>query len=254
MFKDLWFLESPIETKIGTLKFIKVKDYEKLLIKSSVLQINKSDAIKEINSWYKDAVDIDNINLLLNQSSFIQIIKEITGLGLYDAYVDLFDFCFENKNSFDLIETDEDFNFYVGLIKEMNHLDFQKPSGNAELDYYDKLKRISQEKKGEIITFKSMVLNVGLYKDNVLDISIYNLYEYFNTISTNISYKTSTLYQTVSTEQLKIIPWYADMTINKTKLDEKDKEFINKHLMMVKNDPSKNKNGIVKNINDITKL
>ena len=251
--KYFWFLGNPIETKIGICNFIKVKDYEKLLFCCSVLEVDKCYAIQAIREQNKDIPDIDYIISSFNNESFLYIIREVKWLGLYDGYINLFNFCFENKNAFDLIETDEELNFYVDLIKEMNHISFEKPSGNAELDYYDKLKRISQERKGEIVTFKSMVMNVGLYKNDVFDLPIYCLYEYFSTIETNKNYKTSTLYQTVSIEQLKILPWYADISINKTTLNDKDKEFINKHLRIVKNDPSKNQNSTVKQINDLTK-
>jgi len=250
MFKELWILENPVETKIGNLRFIKVREYEKLLLLSSVLQVDKEKTIEFIKINYQDVAEINQIIESLNSSPFIQIIKEIKWLGLYDGYTQLFDFCFDNKGCFDLIQTDEELNFYIDLIKEMNCIQFEKENPNPELAYYDKLSRIAKERKGEVITFKSLVMNVGLYKDNVLDISIYNLHEYFNTIATNKNYDTTTLYQTVSTEALQIIPWYADISAKKTQLSESDRQFINRHLSLVKDDPIKNKDKIVKPIDN----
>lgn len=245
MFKELWILENPIETKIGNLRFIKVKEYEKLLMFSSILQVDKQKAIQFIKNNYKDIPEIDQVVESLNVLPFIQIIKEVKWLGLYEGYIGLFNFCFEDKGTFDLIQTDEELEFYVNLIKEMNCIEFEKVSNNPELAYYDKLARIARERKGEVITFKSMVTNVGLHKDNVLDISIYSLHEYFNAIATNKNYDTATLFQTVSTEQLQITPWYADNTAKKTQLDENDRQFVGKHLNMVKDDPKQSQNTIV---------
>lgn len=250
MFKELWFLENPIETAIGIINFIKVRDYEKLLIYSSILQTNKNEVIKFIKNNNPSSIETKQFIEGLNQIPFIDIIKSFEQLGLYNNYTDLFNLCFENKGSFDLIQTDEELEFYVNLIKEMNKIEFEKPNPNPELAYYDKLKRLAMERKGEVVTFKSMVMNVGLRKDNVLDISIYNLYEYFNSLATNKNFDTTVLYQTVSTEKLPLTPWYADTTAKRSELDESDKQFISKHMGMVRNDPSKNKNGVVKNIND----
>lgn len=248
MFKELWFLENPIETKIGICRFIKVREYEKLLILSSILQAEKSSAIQFIKDNNKLTKGIDKIIESLNLTPFIDIIKNIKELGLYDGYSNLFNFCFEDKGSFDLIETDDELSFYIKLIKEMNHIEFEKPSPNPELEYFNKLERIAKERKGEIITFKSLVMNVGLYKENVLDITIYSLHEYFNTIVNNKNYHTGTLFKTVSTEKMQITPWYADLTIKKTELDESDKQFIGQHLHMVKDNPVKK--GIVSNIDN----
>lgn len=255
MFKELWILENPIETKISNLKFIKVKEYEKLLLLSSILQIDKQKSIQFIKDNYNNIPEIDQVVESLNISPFIQIIKEVQWLGLYDGYTSLFDFCSENKGCFDLIESDEELKFYVDLIKEMNCIEFEKENPNPELAYYDRLERIAREKKGEVITFKSMITNVGLWMGrDVLDISIYSLHEYFNAIATNKNYDTAILYQTVSTEQLQIVPWYADMTIKKTQLSENDKAYIGRHLAMVKDDPIKNKSGIIKDIDNNFKL
>jgi hypothetical protein len=91
-----------------------------------------------------------------------------------------------------------------------------------------------------------MVTSVGLYKDNVLDISIYNLHEYFARIAYFKNYDTTILFKTVSTENLQLTPWYSDETAKKTELDDFDKRFIDKQLSIVKDDPAKN--GIVDKI------
>lgn len=262
MFKELWILENPVETEIGSCKFIKVKDYEKLLLFSSVLQIDKQKSIQFIKDNYNTMPEIDQVVESLNALPFIQIIKEVKWLGLYDGYKALFDFCFETNKSpeenigvFDLIKSDDELKFYVDLIKEMNCIEFEKENPNPELAYYDKLARLAKERKGDILTFKSMVTNVGLWMGkDVLDISIYSLHEYFNTLATNKNYDTSTLFKTASTEPIEIIPWYSDSTAKKSQLSEIDKTYIGKHLAMVKDDPSKNKNGIIKPIDNNLKI
>lgn len=239
MFKELWFLENPIKTNIGVCKFIKVRDYEKLLIYSSVLQNNKEDVLKFIKDNYKDVEGVEQFIKELDSTPFINIIKEVKWLGLYEGYVQLFNLCFENEGTFDLINLDEDLNFYINLIKEMNCLEFEKPVTNPEIAYFNKLEQIAKERKGEVVTFKSMVTSVGLYKDNVLDISIYNLHEYFARISYFKNYDTTILFQTVSAEKMNLTPWYSDGTIKKTELDNHDKDFIKKHLYMVQDNPDK---------------
>jgi len=247
-FKELWFLDNPVETGIGMCRFVKVREYEKILMLSSILQLGKLKAIQFVKENNIGTIGIDEAISLLNEMSFIEIIRSVEWLGLLEGYNNLFDFCFINKGSFDLVKTDEELDFYVKLIKDMNNIAFEKPCLNPELEYFNKLEQIAKERKGEVITFKSMVMNVGLYKDNVLDISIYSLHEYFTTISNNKNYNTGTLYQTVSAEKMKITPWYADLSVEKTKLDETDKKFIGSHLNMVKDNPEQK--GIISNIDN----
>jgi hypothetical protein len=52
------------------------------------------------------------------------------------------------------------------------------------------------------------------------------LYAYFDAINNNKNYRTATLFKTVDPEHIDIKPWYMDSSIEKTKLDKKDKEII----------------------------
>ena len=306
---QLFFLEEPIDTKIGLCRFFKVKEYWKAMQYGEILTINKNDLLGKTY----DKIPEEIFNEMIDKN-LLEIIKKYNHIfGLYDVFKELFNILFidnidikkqiqeleEYKNSyqmelnkyieiikqaeakekdnilneatkyvqiifecnkqidilksndipfFDRIKTIEEFEYYRKLIRDMNHITYEKPNSNKELAYFDKLERISKEQKGEIITFKSMVTSVGLYRQDVLEISIDSLYSYFDRIQCFEGYHAGVTYQTIASEKpYKLgVLWFTDTSVEKTKLTDDDKQIINKHLGMVEDKPEEK--GIVKDI------
>lgn len=135
----------------------------------------------------------------------------------------------QKTNILDKVKNNDEFEFYRQLFRDMNCIKRNKKknqSKNPKVNLFDKLEQIAQEQRGEVITIKSIIANVGLYRPDVLDMTIYSLYAYFDAINNNKNYRTATLFKTVDPEHIDIKPWYMDSSIEKTKLDKKDKEII----------------------------
>jgi hypothetical protein len=141
----------------------------------------------------------------------------------------------------------KEFEYYCKLIKDMNNIDYKKPNQNAELAYYDKLAQIVKEKNGQIITFKSIVRSVGLRRMDVLDISIYSLYMYFDGIMCNENYNAQVRYSCIPSEKPNRITeyWFTDKSVKKTDLTEEDKKMMDSHMGGVQ---KKHENGTTKQI------
>lgn len=215
--KDLYILGKPIETKLGNLRFIKVKEYDEFIKHIPYILLDKNEVIKGINKEYQHYF-VDR--------PFIEIIKYFNEnpYNLYKGYKELFQFCFSN-DVFDLIQSDEEFNYYIDLIKKMNYLHYAKPNPNPEIEKFNRFKKYLQKKKGEEITFESVYTSVGLFMGCDPDeMSIYKMYAYFNRIGQFKNHETTTLYSTVA-KDVKIELWckHIDMfniETKKTSLEE----------------------------------
>lgn len=221
-----------IETPIGQLHFIKVKDYAKLMQYVPLLYLDKKDLLMSIKDEYKD---------LFKDMQFIDIIKYFDSkeYPLYQQYKKLFILCFK-EDVFDLIKSDEEFDEYRQMIIKMNCINYEKPNPNPEIEYFNKLERMMRERNGEVITLKSIITSVGLYHQNPFELTIYYLYALFDRIANFKNYDTTTLYKTVDVEnKIQINSWYKDNT-TKTELNDKDNELINNNLNKIQNNTIKN--------------
>lgn len=206
--RDFYILCEPIDTRIGKLHFLKVKDYPKLLRYSSYLLLEKDEIVKAIKEFDENLADY------LSGLQLIEVIKLLKGTGIYDSFRKLFQLCFK-KDVFDLIETDEELEYYRNLIKKINCINIEKPNPNLEIERFNRFRRFLQSKKGEAITFEAIYTSVWAavgQKPN--DMYIYELYALFNRIAQFKQYDTTTLFATISGE-VKIEPWYKHIDILK---------------------------------------
>lgn len=211
----------PIQTKIGKLYFTKVKDYPKLMSLYPYIDIDKD--------YFAMMLKIDK-----NSFSFLDTIKSNELLkNLYLGLKKLFFFCFK-EDVFDLINNDEDFEYYLNLIREINCIPHKKHSLDPEVEYFERLSQLAKERNGEIVTLKSMITSVWAYVDNPYELTIYELHALFDRISYLKQYDTTVLFKTVD-PKINIVNWYLDNNVGLSQLSEKDKQMINQHLNNIKN-------------------
>ena len=135
-------------------------------------------------------------------------------------YVELFKFCTKCNNDivFELIETDDEFLWYINLIRDMNGVPYEATNPNPEIERRNQLARKLESMRNENIDFESMFTSVcaGWNKlpSEVNDVSLYAFYKLFGRVGQFINYNTSVLFATVSTEA-KIDPWYKSDVVNK---------------------------------------
>lgn len=210
--RELYILCEPIDTRVGKLHFLKVKDYPKLLKYSSYLMLDKQDIINAIKSFDEDLADY------LSDLSMIEIIRVLKNTGIYEGFRQLFKLCFK-KDVLDLIEDNKEFEYYRELIKKINCVNFEKPNPNPEIERFNRFKRFLQAKKGESISFEAIYTSVWVgVKQRPKDMYIYEMYALFNRIAQFKQYDATTLFATISSE-VKIEPWYKHIDI--LKKDEK---------------------------------
>lgn len=216
-----YILENPIKVDIGYLYPIKVKDYETFQRIGGIAQLDK---VALINN-FKDIVKKDE-----RFQPFLEVVEELDmydfirfcGLEqykdsfLYDLnkqYVDLFKFCTKNNNGmvFEIIETDENFQHYIKIIRKMNGIPYEATSPNPEVERRNELTRKLESMKGENIDFESMFTSVcvGLQKTPIElgEMTLYSFYKIFNRIAHFKGYDRNILFATV-TDNVTIEPWY----------------------------------------------
>lgn len=219
--KELYVLGQPIETDIGNLHFVKVKDYPKLLRYVPYLDAEKYEVLKAIAKIDRGIAES------IKDVPFVTLITELQGVfELYDMYEEMFLFLFK-EDTFSKIKTDEELNYYKKLIRKMNSLPYEEKNPNPEIQYFIDLKKMyDKQKSNGGLTFEAIYTSVwtqtGLCPDSI---TIYQMYALFSRIGQFKNYDTTTLYNTAS-GQVKIDPWYKHIDLieteekNKTTLEE----------------------------------
>lgn len=198
--KEFYILCEPIETRIGKIRFFKVKEYLALLPYIQLIYLEKKDIIKFILPEYKEHFE---------KMPLLEIIKFFNhdNYNLYKSFKDLFKLCF-NEDVFDLVEDDQELQYYLDLIKKINCLNYEKPTFNPEIEKFNKFKRFFQKKNNDSINFEAVYTSVWLGSGTKPDeMYIYEMYALFYRLGQFKNYNTTTLFATVS-KDVKIESWY----------------------------------------------
>lgn len=222
---ELYILEQPIETEIGLLYPILVRDYRKFAQFNGLISLDKNAIVNN----FKELANQDNkFKPLLDLSKelhLFEFVKAFSGeefsdsflYDLYYQYKELFKFCFKN-DVFDLIKNNEEFDKYISLIRDVNGIEYDPTSPNPEVERRKELKRKLESMKKDNISFESIFTSVcvGLKKlpSEVNTMSIYSFDKIFQRIGQFKNYDTSTLFATVS-QDVKIDEWYKSTDIKK---------------------------------------
>lgn len=225
---EFYILGLPVETELGLIYPIKVKQY---------LKLAKYIQILSLEDWqFKKMINFDNINdneflSFIRDSHFFYIInmfkdsgaKESVLYEIYQHYKDLFKFCFR-EDVFDLIETSEDFDYYREQIIKINGIKIDRVNPNPEIERYNQLKKLLDAKRGDTITFKAMYTSVLVATGhNPNELTLYQFHEVFDRISHFKNFDVTTMYRIVDNE-IKVHNWTAETKEEAPKLISK-KEF-----------------------------
>jgi hypothetical protein len=219
--KELYILGQPIETEIGKLHFVKVKDYPKLLRYVPYIDIEKNDILREIAKIDKEIANS------IKDLSFLTLIKELRNVfDIYNVYEEMFLFLFRD-DVFDKVESDEQLNELKKLIRKMNNIPYEEKNPNPEIQRFNDLKKLYNQRKsaGGGITFEAIYTSVEVETgENPDDMTIYKMYALFSRISQFKNYDTTILYNSVS-GKVDIEVWYKhidllDNEAKKTTLEE----------------------------------
>lgn len=216
-----YILENKIRTDIGYFYPITVGDYDTFEEVIGVVGLDKIALINYFKRLVQEDIRFQPLLDMVQELSMLNFIK-LCGLPEYEGsflsdlneqYTQLFKLCTKCNHDmiFYVIETDDEFQEYLNLIREMNGIVYEPTSPNPEVERRNQLARKLESMKNEGISFESMFTSicVGLKKtpSEVNDISLYSFYKLFGRIGQFKNYDSSVLFATVATD-VKIEPWY----------------------------------------------
>lgn len=225
--KELYILGKPISTQLGNFRFVKVKEFDKLMPYISYLNLQKFeiiDAIRKISPEIAKEV---------KDMSFIDLIKETVDVfEVHSVYKKLFVFL-TGEDLFDNIETDEEFEKYRDLIMEMNAIQKEEKNINPEIQKWNNYSKMySKMKSNGDTSFESIYTSVEAFTGrDVNEMTIYKMYAIFNRISQFKEHDMTVLFRSVS-DEVKITPWYKHIDVNKK--DEKQLTSLEKLMQSQK--------------------
>lgn len=204
--KDFYVLGLPIDTEIGQVHFLKVKDYPDYFLDLQSIGMSRLEIIHRYSEINKDG-------------SLDELIEDMKGLDLFDiafglpelkeAYLKVFAKVFDKESTILAINRDN-FNFYRKLIMDMNCVKEEEINPNPEIQRAIERSRRVKSQNQDKLTFADMCSSIvgynGLTYVGLWDFTIYQFYMTFNRISQIKNYDTSTLFASVS-EKAKIESW-----------------------------------------------
>lgn len=219
---EFYIIDKPIDTKIGKLYPITIKNYPELTEYIDVILLEKDDIINQFKLLTKQEKEFKPFLEIVKKITLFEFIKfcsldeykDTFLYDLYNKYKKLFIICFK-KDVFDLIQTNEEFEYYINLIKNRNCIKYEKPNPNPEIEKFNKMKKEHEEKKNGKITFESIYTSVcvGLHKlpEEIDRLTVYQFYSIFSRIGQFKSFDISALFATVGGGEIP--NWYADINM-----------------------------------------
>jgi len=237
--KEFYIIGDPIDTRIGKLYPVTVKEYPYFIKHIGTLQFDKRDLLFYLSGMVSQNEEMRPIFDLANSIplfNFITYFADESYKGsflyeLYEQYKALFSFCFR-KDVFDMIQDNEEFDYFINLIIDFNDLSREKVSHNPELARFDRLKQKLNELKGESITFEAMYTSVLLSSNtHPNEMTLYQFNKAFDRIMQYKDNDTTTLFATVS-DKVDIVPWYGSKKKEKQSFitEEQLKQGVSKNL------------------------
>jgi len=237
-----YLLGDPIETEIGKCKFLTVENYFSYIQKaynnkeiSQEYNYDKKQVMKqcenitfieclsylklskrELLSNYliqipKPKQKQEDINFLKSQSLY----NLVLATKLYKYYKLLLSYLFNDVDIMTKI-TNMNFREIRTLVMKMNCIKERRVSKNPELQkWHDKEEQFKRSKNK--IEFDSILSSVAAYYklsyQEIKKMTLYQLYMNFQRAGIAKNFDVSTLFSTVSTEKIKILPWYSKIDL-----------------------------------------
>lgn len=204
---EFYILGLPIETEIGLVDFIKVKEYPDYYQELYLFSMSKEELIYRLNEVNKNG-SLNELIELIKPLSLFQISTILPDLT--NAYYKIFTRVFNSEDSLSKIN-ESNFDYYRKLIMRMNVLKEEKINPNPEIQRAIERSKRLKNAEGDRITFADIVSSVvgynGLSYKDINEFTLYQLYMTYYRIANIKNYDTSTLFATVSAEKINIESW-----------------------------------------------
>lgn len=174
--EDFYIFGVPVETDIGKVDFLRVKDYAVYYLDLQLISMSKLEIIYKYTEANKDG-QLDELIKQLEKMDLYAIVASIE--ELHQAYVNVFLKVFENEEMVGKVNKDN-FENYRHLIMRMNCVQEEEISPNPEIQRaIERSKRVKAQDK-ENITFAAMCSSIvafsGIDYRDLLDWTIYQFY------------------------------------------------------------------------------
>lgn len=204
---EFYILGLPIETEIGLVDFIKVKEYPDYYQELHLFSMSKEELIYRLSEVNKNG-SLNELIELIKPLSLFQISTMLPDLA--NAYYKIFTRVFNSEDSLSKIN-ESNFDYYRKLIMRMNVLKEEKINPNPEIQRAIERSKRLKAAEGDRITFADIVSSVvgynGLSYKDINEFTLYQLYMTYYRIANIKNYDTSTLFATVSAEKINIESW-----------------------------------------------
>lgn len=218
--QDFYILGIPIDTELGNVSFLRIKDYPDYILDLQVMSMSKLEIIHKYQNTNKNG-QLDNMISVMRQMSLYQISVELPELR--QAYYNVFLKVFGDEKPIGRIGEDN-FEYYRKLIMNMNCMKEEVVNPNPEIQRaIERSKRVKSQEHGKL-TFSDICSSIVAYSSigykDLIDLTIYQLYMTFHRIGQFKNYDTSTLFATVSGD-VNIDNWSKHIDLH-----EEEKHFI----------------------------
>ena len=221
---DFYVLGLPIETRVGNLSFIKVKDYPDCHENLNAIRMTKDHIVK---IFYDNGMAKEDLDVLTKLSLFemVQKIDDIRGF-----YVKMFELICDTEIDVDMLD-EELFTEIRTIILNMCVIKEEKINPNPEIQaWIEKSKNFKADTSGtldfaDIVT--SVAIGGGYSYEQINDLTIYQLYMSFYRIAQFKNYDTTTLFATVA-EKVDIDSWNKNIDMLKEETHGMSKEEFDK--------------------------
>lgn len=194
--KEFYILGLPIETELGLVRFLKVREYPDYHGDLQIMSLNKDNLIYNLTMTNKAGSNTELINLIKNEANFFKTIVSIPELSL--AYARVFERVFVEDDGIPKL-TEDNFEFYRKLVLTMNCTKEEIVNPNPEIQRaIERSKRVKSQ-EGEPLHFSDIVTSVatsGISYAEINEYTIYQLYMTFHRIGQFKNYDTTTLFKT----------------------------------------------------------
>lgn len=205
--KDFYTTGLPIDTEIGKCEFLKVKDYPDLFMDLQTIGMSKLQIIHKHMEINKDGSITEFINEL-NKHSLYEIMISIPQLT--QAYYKVFIKVFGDEETVGDIH-EKNFDNIRNLIMDMNCIKEEKINPNPEIQRAIERSRRVKALDGEKLTFADMSSSIVAYSgksyNDLNEMTIYQFHMTYHRIAQIKNYDTSTLFATVSADNINIESW-----------------------------------------------
>lgn len=231
MEREFYIFGEPIETDLGSIRFLTYKEYLLNIRDLSLMSMNVLHIYYQYRKMF-DGKDEEALSLIeqIKDENLYNIVLQTEDFR--NAYLRIFSMVFEEEESLiKVFENEENFMFYRKLVLDMQVTTEDEVSPNPEIqkgiEISKKVKQQNAEKQTFTDIISSIVAGTGNSFKDVCDMTVYQIYAVFYRLAAIKSYDAETLFATVS-EDVKISSWSRNIDLFTSEKSYEDKKTIDK--------------------------